>query len=279
MTYSERVISVGVPPSLAGIFTSPEQATADSPALVLLNSGMMHHVGTCNLSVKFARSAASNGVPAYRFDFSGIGDSRTRNFAGTHEQREVSEVREVLDALTQQEGVSKFVLCGLCSGADAALAAAAIDSRVVGIIQLDPLCRRVRNWYFHHYYQKVMDVQAWRRVFRRLRGLKTGSEGISPEYLEEVDEQARHDLDHTELTRAYAELASRGVRVMVIMTEGQYSCYNSQGQFRDAFASVDFGSGLEEYHLPNTRHIITEPDDQDFVIDLVTNWSIFSDDR
>ena len=272
VVFSERVISVGMPTPLAGVFTAPDNPLPNSPTLVLLNSGMMHHVGTCNLSVKLARSAALTRFSSFRFDFSGIGDSRTRSFPGTHEQREISEVREVMDELSRQEEISGFLLCGLCSGADAALATAAADERVVGIVQLDPLCKRTIDWYFHHYYQKVADIRAWRRLLARVRGKRTREDGLPSQYLEEVDEQERHDLDQSALADAYRKLVARDVHTLVIMTEGQRSCYNARGQFRRSFGNVEFGSTLDEHHLPRTRHIITEPDDQRFVVDLVTDW-------
>ena len=273
MTCSERVISVGAPISLVGVFTSPEQASTKSPGLILLNSGMMHHVGTCNLSVKFARSAAKTSIPSFRFDSSGIGDSRARTFSGAHEEREVSEIREVMDELSRQEGITRFILCGLCSGADAALATAALDQRVVGIVQLDPLCFRTLKWYFYHYYPRVMDINCWLRFLKRLCGVQVGSEALAPEFLEEVDDQIGYDLDRQALTSAYEALVRRGVRIMVVMTGGQEYIYNSLGQFREVFGSVEFGSALEEHYLPRTRHIFTEPEDQKFIVDLVTRWS------
>ena len=273
MTFSERVISVGTPIPLAGVFTSPEQASTKSPGLILLNSGMMHHVGTCNLSVKFARSAARTGIPSFRFDSSGIGDSRARTFAGGHEEREVSEIREVMDELSRQEGITRFILCGLCSGADAALATAAVDQRVVGIVQLDPLCFRTLKWYFYHYFPRVTDINCWLRLLKRLCGAQVVPEALAPEFLEEVDEQTRHDLDRQMLTSAYKELVRRGVHIMVVMTGGQEHIYNTLGQFREVFGSVNFGSALAEHYLPRSQHIVTEPEDQVFIVDLVTSWS------
>jgi pimeloyl-ACP methyl ester carboxylesterase len=273
MTYSERVISVGAPTPLAGMFTAPERASTKSPALILLNSGLMHRVGTCNLSVKLARSVAGGGISAFRFDFSGIGDSRTRTFAGSHEAREVSEVREVMDVLVRQEGITQFVLCGLCSGADAALATAAVDPRVVGIVQFDPLCFRTPMWHFYHYYSRILDINRWFRLLKRLSGMQTSSEGLSPDFLVENDELAGHDFDRQSITSAYEGLVSRGVRILVVMTSAQEDTYNSLGQLREAFSNIDFGSTLEEYYLPETQHIFAEPEDQELIVDLVSRWA------
>ena len=274
MTYSERVISVGMSNLLIGVFTSPKQVTTKSPVLILLNSGLMHHVGTCNLSVKLARSVAITGIRSYRFDSSGIGDSGTRTFGGSHEERVVGEVREVMDELSLQEGITRFVLCGMCSGADAALDTAAVDPRVVGIIQLDPMCFRTLKWYFYHYYPRILDINGWRMRIKRLLGTQAPSEDLPSDHvLPEFIEETGRDPDRQSLTSAYKKLVSRGVRILIVMTTGQVDCYNSCGQFREAFGKVNFGSAVEEYYLPQAQHIITEPEDQRFVVDLVSCWT------
>ncbi len=268
MSISEQVLLIGEPRPLAGVLSVPRQSASTSRILVILNSGMMHHVGTCNLSVRIARNVADLGMTVYRFDFSGIGDSRVRSHPGTHEEREVSEVREVLDALAQQ-GFSEFWLCGLCSGADSALATAVVDERVQGIVQIDPGCYRTPGWYFHHYLQKVTRSENWIRLFRRIKGEQVWFEGLPEEFLEDLDDQARHEFDRNWLVESYHGLAARGARTLVIMTNGQSDCYNYQGQFQQVFGP--FGETLGEYYLPDTRHIISEPGDQILVTELITN--------
>ena len=279
MTYSERVISVGVPTPLSGVFTTPGSTPTKSPVLILLNSGLMHRVGTCNLSVKLARAVAKNGIRTYRFDSSGIGDSETRAFGGSHEGRLVSEISEVMNELSSQEGVTQFVLFGLCSGADAALATAAVDPRVVGIAQLDPMFFRILKWYFCHYYPRVLDIYYWLGKINRLFGRDVSSENLlslpSDYLLPDLLEDTRCDPDRQSLTSAYEKLVSRGVHVLIVMTTGQKNCYNSRGQFCEAFGKVNFGSMLEEYYLPQAQHIISEPEDQEFVINLVRHWSVW----
>lgn len=276
MIYSERVISVGAPLPLVGVLTSPQQAATKPPVLILLNSGLMHHVGTCNLSVKLARAVASNGIRTFRFDSSGIGDSETRTSGGSHEERLVSEITEVMDELASQEGITRFVLCGLCSGADAALATAAADPRVVGIVQMDPVFFRTPKWYFYHYYPRLLDINCWLREFRRLFGKDTPSANPPSDYLlPDLLEYQRRVPDRHSLTSAYERLVSRGAQVLIIMTTGQRDCYNSRGQFREAFPKVNFGSLLKEYYLPQAQHIISEPEEQEFVVNLVKNWLVW----
>jgi len=273
MIYSERIISVGTPVPLIGVFTSSEKVATKSPALILLNSGLMHHVGTSNLSVKLARSVAKIGIQSFRFDSSGIGDSGTRALGVSHEERLVSEIREIMGKLSIQEGITQFVLCGLCSGADSALSAAAMDPRVVGIVQFDPMCFKTLKWYFYHYYPKILDIKCWVGLIKRLLGAQVSTDDLPSDYLlPELLNETGREPDRQVLTSAYKELVRRGVRILVVMTSGQEGCYNSHGQLREAFGKVNFGSLLEEHFLPQTTHIITEPEDQVFVVDLVMRW-------
>ena len=53
----ERAIRIGKPVPLAAVVTEPAAFSPRLPALLLLNSGVMHHVGSCRMSVKLARAA------------------------------------------------------------------------------------------------------------------------------------------------------------------------------------------------------------------------------
>ena len=73
----ERAVRFGKTAKLVGIVAEPnptEQSGTDKPAVLMLNSGILHRVGACRLHVKLARSLASEGHTVLRFDFSGIGD-------------------------------------------------------------------------------------------------------------------------------------------------------------------------------------------------------------
>jgi len=93
----ERVVQFGPDRGLVGILTLPDAgAEVDAPHVVLLNSGIIHRVGSSRLHVDLARALSSVGVAAFRFDLSGIGDSKRRS--------DVESVRE---------SVERDVACGL----------------------------------------------------------------------------------------------------------------------------------------------------------------------
>ena len=60
---NERIIQFGTTGSLIGIVTRPNDDSIDpsKPAVILLNSGIVHKVGPHRLYVKLARAFANNG--------------------------------------------------------------------------------------------------------------------------------------------------------------------------------------------------------------------------
>ena len=80
----ERVITIGQPKPLFGILCEPENYANKKIAVILLNSGVMHRVGSSRISVKIAREISEkNGLASLRFDFSGVGDSPPRRSVGS----------------------------------------------------------------------------------------------------------------------------------------------------------------------------------------------------
>jgi alpha-beta hydrolase superfamily lysophospholipase len=129
----ETIVAFGKTRSLIGIVTHPEdRSSADLPAIILLNSGILHRVGPGRLYVKMARALAAQGFVVLRFDFSGIGDSRSSDEDISFEARTITEVDEAMKYLGTEYRSDKFVLTGICSGAQIAYETQCNDVRVVG---------------------------------------------------------------------------------------------------------------------------------------------------
>ena len=66
----ERVVMVGDELPLVGILCEPEkdQGKAPGTAVILLNSGVIHRVGSCRLSVTLGRALVERaGITTFRF--------------------------------------------------------------------------------------------------------------------------------------------------------------------------------------------------------------------
>lgn len=135
---SEEVVRLGDDDHVVSILTLPDAALDPStPAVLVLNAGVLHRVGPHRLHVALARRLAGLGLPVLRLDLSGIGDSSAGAASMSFRESSVADTRAAMDLLGQRLGTRRFVLFGVCSGADNAMAAAAVDDRVVGLVLID----------------------------------------------------------------------------------------------------------------------------------------------
>jgi len=271
-TWREEILQVGAPIPLQGVLTRPVAWPGTDTALLLLNSGLLHHVGGFCLSVDMARAAAERGFLAARYDASGIGDSAARDARGPQDRRAVAELHEVMDALARREGVSRFVVMGLCSGAFTAFEGARNDSRVVGVVQIAGFAIRTQGWYLRHYSSRALAYDAWRRfVSRRLVDDTPKRRGLDPRFLESYDAGWTEPAPES-LEAGYRALIGRDVHLFNIMTGGEAGSYLYEGQFRDMFPAIDFGRLLTEWHFVEATHTIGSPTHRRRLIERTLSW-------
>ena len=132
----ETGLRFGTAGHLAGTITMPEKA--GSLGLVLLSAGLLHRIGPHRLHVKLAREAAAKGVAAIRFDVPGVGDSLTAPGRATYEAQVLQAAQDAMDLLAVRTGASRFIIAGLCSGADNGYLVAGKDDRVVALYMMEP---------------------------------------------------------------------------------------------------------------------------------------------
>jgi dienelactone hydrolase len=280
----EKAVKFGANRGLVGVLAEPSTPVAGKPAVVLLNSGILHHVGASRLYVRIARRLASVGHSTLRFDFSGIGDSEARRDTLGAAESAVVETREAMDLLQARKGgTDRFILFGLCSGADMGFKTAGADERVVGLVQLDPFAYRTRGYYVHHYGPKLVSVDAWKNyVSVRVRRWQARREeaqrqrlGVpTEERLEYVAPEYRRIFPPREETQARLQtLVARDVQLLNVFSSGMPDHYNHAEQYRNSFPGLDFRDQLQVEFIPGAEHTFTQLDDQERVLDIVSGWA------
>lgn len=272
----ERVVQIGYSNQLVGIMTQPDTDALrnDSVAIILLNSGVIHRVGSCRLSVTLARAIAERaGVICMRFDFSGIGDSDARRTTLTAAELAVDEVREVMEYLKREKNIKQFILYGLCSGAYASYRTALKDDRIIGIAQIDGYCYMSWKSYLHYYVPRIFSLRRWSNLIRRLFGLQTpvsGAEksGIDSKFFEVPD--FGNFPPQAEVASGLQQLAQRGLKLFSVFCRSDH--YHYEGQFQDCFSSVQFGDNHQLIYLTQASHILAEPEDQALVVSSIADW-------
>lgn len=275
----EKAIRFGTSATLVGVLTEPlsDRAVPGRPGIILLNSGILHHVGACRLYVQIARRLARDGVTSLRFDHSGVGDSEARKDVLPFVESAPLEVQEAMDYLTKRRGFEQFVLIGLCSGADMGFAVARRDERVVGILQMDPYAYRTWQYYVRYYGPRLLRPAAWMSFLRR-------NLAVAPRPVREegVDESMELEFQAPEYRRKFPPreqveetlrvLCARNVAILNVMTGGLDAFYNYESQYWDSFPRVDFGDLLDIEFMPQADHIFANLDDQAHVTERAAAW-------
>lgn len=277
---TERTVKFGTAGILSGVLAepSPGRARAGAPPVILINSGILHKVGSCRLYVNLARALAAEGIVCLRFDLSGLGDSDVRRDARSFEERAVVEAREAMDYLQHVQHASQFILGGLCSGADVSHMTALEDPRVVGMASIDARTHLTWGYWWHNYSRKLWSFGVWRRWLRqKVAGGRARTEGDATaapdEQAFELPTYVRAIPPRDELARDLSSIVARRARLLYIFTDGLGN-YNHRGQFRSAFHDVPFGELLSEHYLRGSDHIITDLALQRLTVELHVQWAI-----
>jgi alpha-beta hydrolase superfamily lysophospholipase len=141
-TFEEQPFVAGKGQRLFGVLTrpSPERRRSDVPAIVLMNAGTVHRIGPHRFYVTMARELAELGFDVLRVDLSGIGDSPVAQGDENkcYPKDYVADVDDTMAALADKLGTKRFILTGLCSGADIAFQLGLRDRRVAGVVLMNP---------------------------------------------------------------------------------------------------------------------------------------------
>lgn len=231
----EEAITFGAKNSLVGVLTNPSAhgANASTVGAILLNAGIIHHVGPGRIYVKIARQLASQGIAAFRFDFSGIGDSKPRLDNLPFEKSSIDETQRAMDFLEAQLGIRKFILIGGCSGARVSFNTASCDRRVSScmLINFQVIADEDREVDAgsdtrkdEHYYVNfaVRNYQSWRRLITGQAEYRKVAGVVASRFRREFTraKSASEPPQFAALRRELGVIINRGVRPIFICSEG-----------------------------------------------------------
>lgn len=227
--------------SVFGILAKPTGGEPSSRAIVLLNSGAVHHVGPNRLWVELARRWARHGFTVLRLDLSGIGDADCLEGAQDNDSyppHAVDDIQRALDGLREQCGVSEYHLVGLCSGAYHAFRAGVAALPIASATMVNPLTfsweddgpRKLKTYEIielaEDYRTKVLSASTWRRLYRRDLDLVTIARVLARRLSYTLDGRLRRFFGAvgmgrtTDLAALLRRAADRGLSFAFVFAEG-----------------------------------------------------------
>jgi pimeloyl-ACP methyl ester carboxylesterase len=280
----EQAVLFGRTKSLVGIVTepNPDLRNCHLPAIVLLNAGLLHRIGPNRLYVKIARQMASAGFIVLRFDFSGIGDSRARDDDLPFDRSTICETLEAMSYLSSARDIERFILIGVCSGANVAFKAARCESRVVGTIgingsyydsiTLEGLNQHIKSSIQGRYYSKhLLDFRSWWRVItgksdlssvirfllRKVRDLLPREENISVK---------------TDPLVEWNSLAKQGVDMFLVNSEGSVALDTFRLLLAKRLSKLEASGKLQVEIIEHTDHVFTLLWSQNTLVEMIDQW-------
>jgi dienelactone hydrolase len=275
-TIKEQALLLGPRQSLVGVLTMGDAAAGvDRPTVVILNSGIVHRVGANRMSVTLARALAASGHAVLRFDLSGIGDSEARTEGLPPIEAGLADIGEALDALESSRGARRFILAGLCAGADLALLQAHRDRRVVGAVLLDPSMPRTLRHRLYHYRGRLFRLESWLNVARGRnplgRALRPRHARRDPSSTQDPRERILRDPEaRAYLERAYQGALGHGTQFLAVLS-GERSYYRAQ--LLDAFPGAPFGKRLRLEYFRGADHMFSAQDDSARLVSTIVDWA------
>ncbi|WP_019627642.1 hydrolase 1, exosortase A system-associated [Thioalkalivibrio sp. AKL10] len=215
--------------------------------------GPQYRVGSHRQFLLLARHFAAQGIPVFRFDFRGMGDSSgaQRDYEEVHD-----DLRTAMDTFSAEvPGMHDVVIWGLCGAASAALFYAWRDGRVAGLVLANPWVRTdeglARAYLKTYYLQRLFARDFWSgalkgrfnpwaslRSLGRMVGAALGSRsGASPG----ESGQASPDIGNGPLPDRMAEGWRRFQGPILVILSGEDL---TAAEFRDVATTAPAWSGL-----------------------------------
>lgn len=169
---AERALSIETPAgTLVGVLTPPAPEAPRGEHCVILFTRPRSHRN--RMWVEGARRLAARGFAAFRFDYSGAGDSEGESHFLDPNRPKQDDATAVIRALRERHGYRKFLVVGACFDARTALSSFATEGEAVDgmvffaapVMELDTLVKAHadhKDW--KHLLRALGNAENWRAL-------------------------------------------------------------------------------------------------------------------
>lgn len=276
--YTEKPVLIGPEPMICGVLCRPRGRQTAAEPVIFLNAGGVPHVGWARGTVEAARELAAEGVASLRVDLPGLGlsDRAEEGRLFLYDGRTRHDVSRAIDWM-ERAGYPAVGLVGTCAGAFQAFHTARADRRVRTLTMINPLCfawnssyaLEMAVWKTYETSKAMLgqnaaaieesrepDAPTWRGIASRSarlivrRGLEVIKSTLSMLHPAALLGQRR-------VERWMRDLCGRGVRVLLVTSEGDLSLKEIARHFGSGQERLDSIRGVTRVSLPNADHTLT----------------------
>lgn len=252
---------------LVGIAGVADGVGSDT-GVIVINAGLVHRIGPFRLHVELTRQLNAAGYPTLRFDLSTLGDSSATGGGQTRTQQVCADLDDAMNLLKARAGCERFVLVGLCSGAQNAHIVAATDSRVSGAVFLDGYAYRTLGYKLRHYLPRIVDPGRW----ARLLGRRTGGGGAAVAKAPPEAVFAVAPAPRGEVIADFTGMVARGMKLYLVYSGGISNYFNHARQFRECFGKVMSHPAVTTRYLAESDHTYILTGDRARLLDGIGGW-------
>lgn len=251
---------------LVGIAGIPQGPSGET-GVIVLNAGLVHRIGPFRLHVELTRQLNAAGYPTLRFDLSTLGDSAASGGQQTRTQAVCGDVDDAMKLLAERAGCERFILVGLCSGAQNAHVVAATDPRVAGAVFLDGYAYRTLGYKLRHYLPRLVDPARWvRRLMQRADG-QPATAKVEAQPIFAVAPAPRE-----EVIADFTGMVNRGMKLYLVYSGGISNYFNHARQFRECFGKVMNHPAVTTRYAAETDHTYILTGDRARLLDGIGGW-------
>jgi pimeloyl-ACP methyl ester carboxylesterase len=236
-----------------------------------------------------ARVWAQLGFVVLRTDLSGSGDSVRPGVAENepYPPRAIADVRAAMDLLEDRFSARRFVVAGVCSGADIAFCAGVEEPRVAGVLIVNPRTFALYNIpsleqlvRAHHLVATVSAEKNWRMLLRGEAGLsgslhriaqvaRTAAVSLRGRLLSLVG-KGEGPPPVPDVPRQMRRMLARGVDTLLVVGERDVGIMYLEIFFREELRALTRIPGFRRVDFRGTDHLYTALPAQDLLLETLT---------
>ena len=255
---------------LHGILTKSNNNSSEMTVLII-SAGFTSTQGPYRLNTLICRELAAQNINALRFDLGGLGESLPHSPEKSILERTQIDIKDAIDFLEQQNLTKNLVIMGLCSGAEDSFQYAGVDSRVSGVLMIDPHSYPSLGFYLRYYFGLPMYLRILAKTKKIIRQLTPKSRKLTITGTYEPSLVNYQYLPKKDSCKIMQELINRNTLIHYIYTGGVISRFNYPKQVKAMFSSINLKQLVSVDHIPNIEHTQVHRYERKLLIDSVTN--------